>query len=319
MKNVSDSLKAHLQQSVITLAVLWKVTRQDGTVLGFTSHDQDITYPATGPGVTYLASSGFMPSANDTGSQLQVDNLEITGFLDNAIIKETDIRNGVYDYATVEERIVNYADLTQGDIILRIGIIGNIKMQNGLFVAELRGLTQFLSTMVGSLYGPMCRAELFSTPTGTVDPGTHYACYVKESDYIQTGTVSSSADALHITPQAGLKMVGSTTPGTAAPSGWFNDGELTFTTGPNKGFTFEIKSWDGTTLTLFLPLATQPNAADTFTILPGCDKTPTATGCLKFQGYDSNQNIVASTNILNFRGEPFIPGMDLILDFPAPK
>jgi uncharacterized phage protein (TIGR02218 family) len=315
MKTVSAALQTHFGLSATTLAVLWKVTRLDGTVLGFTSFDQNITYNA----VTYLASSGFLPSANQTSADFSVDNLEVTGFLDNVIIKESDIRNGVYDYAVVEQRIVNWADLTMGDVILRKGIIGNIKMINGLFVAEVRGLIQYLSTACGSIYGPLCRAELFSTPSNTVDPGTHYPCYVKQADYQQSGSVNTVTDGRTFAPNAGLLQVGSSTPAAAAPSGWFNDGEVTFTSGVLNGQSFEIETWDGTTLVLLFSMPSQPAHNDTFTIVPGCDKTPTATGCLKFKGYDTNQNIVAATNILNFRGESFIPGMDAALNYPDPK
>lgn len=315
MKTVSAALKAHFGLANTTLAVLWKVTRLDGTILGFTTFDQNITYNS----VTYIASTGFSPSANETGSELGVDNLEMTGFLDSTYIKESDIRNGLYDYATVEQRVVNWADLTMGDVLLRQGIVGNIKMINGLFVAEVRGLTQFLSTFIGSLYGPLCRAELFSTPTNGLDPGSHYYCYVKESDYSQNGSVNSSPSAVTIVPTAGLVQKGSATPSNPAPAGWFDNGEILFTSGTNNGLRYEIKSWDGTTLTLFLPMQFQPSNGDTFTIIPGCDKTPTASGCFKFAGYDSNQNKIATTNILNFRGESFIPGMDLALNYPDAK
>lgn len=314
MKTVSAALQTHFGQAVTSLAMLWKITLANGTVLAFTSLDQNVTYL----GVTYLASSGFLPNANDNNSDLSVDNLEVTGFLDNVIIKESDLRNAVYDYALVEQRVINWQDLTQGDLLLRKGIIGTVRMVNGKFVAEVRGLTQYLSTYIGSMYGPLCRAELYSTPNNNVNPGDHYFCYVKESDYQQTGSVAAAADASHITPNSGLVQKGSSTPTNPAPAGWFTDGEITFTSGPNSGFSFEIKAWDGTTLTLFLPMPFPPNANDTFTIEPGCDKTPTATGCLKFQGYstDGFQTIVAPTNILNFRGEPFIPGTDVQLNYP---
>lgn len=316
MKTVSPALQNHFGQATTTLAMLWTVTLVTGTVLGFTSFDQDLVFN----GITYLASSGFLPSANETGSSLSVDNLEVTGFLDHVIITEPDIRNGIYDYALVRQEIVNWADLTMGSVILRNGIIGNITMKNGIFVGEVRGLTQFLSTVMGEMYGPLCRAELYSNPENQVDPGTHYFCNVKEADYIQNGSVSSTpGTATSIIPNAGLLQIGSATPSAPAPPGWFNDGQLTFTSGLNNGFSFEIQTWDGSDLDLFLPLPYQPATGDTFTIEPGCDKTPTATGCLKFAGYDTNQNKVAPTNILNFRGEPDIPGTDLTLQYPDAK
>src|SRR6266851_5321402 len=146
MKTASSNLQAHFGQATTTLAVLWKITRADGTVMGFTTLDQDIAYL----GVTYKASSGFLPTANETNSDLTVDNVEVSGFLDSVLIKEQDIRNGVYDYAKIEQRIVNWQDLTMGDVIIRKGIVGNIKMVNGLFTAEVRGLAQYFSTSIGA-------------------------------------------------------------------------------------------------------------------------------------------------------------------------
>ena len=99
-------------------------------------------------------------------------------------------------------------------------------------------------------------------------------------------------------------MIGSSTPPAPAPAGWFNDGIITFTSGQNNGLSFEIKSWDGTNLTLFLPLEFPAAVSDTFTIEPGCNKTT---------GDCSNKY----NNIVNFRGEPFIPGMDRFLDIPG--
>src|SRR5260370_24679945 len=208
MKSVSAALQTHCGQVMTTLAVLWKVTLQNGTVLAFTSFDQPITYLS----VTYTPTNGVLPSANNTNSNMSVDSLTLTGFLDGTVVKDTDIRNGVYDYARIEQRIVNWSDLTQGDLLLRKGILGNVKMVNGLFDAEVRGLTQYFSTLIGSLFGPLCRAELFSDQSNSIDPGSKYICHVKQADYQQNGSVSSAIDSNHIVPAAGLKMVGSTTP-----------------------------------------------------------------------------------------------------------
>ena len=48
MKSCSPELAEHLAQDSTTLAYLWKLKRQDGTVLTFTTHDEDILYP---PGI----------------------------------------------------------------------------------------------------------------------------------------------------------------------------------------------------------------------------------------------------------------------------
>lgn len=300
MKIVSDAFKSHLEQGCTTLAAIWKVTRVDGTVMGFTTHDQDLVYG----GVTFAAATGLANSASESNSNFSVDNLEVTGFIDSSSITEEDIRAGLYDNAAVEHRLVNWADLTMGDDPVRIGYLGTVKLVNGLFTAEHRGLTQKLTTAMGSTYGPICRAELGSSPANDDGSSRPWYCNIDLDSYGQGGTVSSSPDAVSLIPDSGLLMIGSATPTDAAGQGWFDNGLVTFTSGILDGLSFEIKTWDGTTLNMFLPFENQPAPGDTFTITPGCDKTASATGCQKFN------------NIVNFRGEPFIPGMDLILNYP---
>jgi hypothetical protein len=313
MKTISPALQAHFGLDCMTLAVLWKVVRQDGKKFGFTTHDNNITYNDGTDTVEYEAFTGMTNTATANKSDLSVDNLEVTAFLDSASITETDIRAGLYDYATIQIRVVNWADLTQGDMKIRSGTLGEIKMRNGVFTAEIRGLTQYLTTVIGSLYGPLCRAELGASPAHGgyppfpgIDPTSHWLCYVNLALYRQTGSVSSSPDAVTIVPNPGLVMRGSPTPHAPAPAGWFNDGILTFTSGVMNKISVEIKSWDGITLTTFLPMQFQPGTGDAFTIEPGCNKT-------RDDCYNKFNNIV------NMRGEPDIPGNDLVLLYPNAK
>ena len=43
MKSISSALQAHLNGDLTTLAYLVKITRVDGTIKGFTTHDQNLT------------------------------------------------------------------------------------------------------------------------------------------------------------------------------------------------------------------------------------------------------------------------------------
>jgi len=312
MKSISSQLTTHFGLGTTTLAMLWKCKRKDNTIFGFTTHDQDIVYNDGTDTVTYLAGSGMTNTAAANKSDMSVDNLEVTGFLQADSITEADVRAELWDDCYIEIRVVNYADLTMGDLKLRAGHTGEIKMANGVFQAEIRGLTQKLTTVIGALYGPLCRAELFSNQGGgsggadVIDPTSHYLCNLNAATYRQSGSVSSVPDATHITPNSGLTEVGSATPLAPAAAGWFDDGIIHFTSGVLNNYILEIKSWDGTTLTLFLPMPYQPSPSDTFTIEPGCNKT--AIMC------DQKYN-----NIVNFRGEPFIPGNDLVLLYPNAK
>jgi hypothetical protein len=86
-------------------------------------------------------------------------------------------------------------------------------------------------------------------------------------------------------------------------NGFYADGFITFTSGVNSGLSFQIKSWDGITLTLDLALFAAPADGDTFLISPGCAHN--VFDCfLKFN------------NLPNHRGFPTIPGVDSILNYP---
>lgn len=168
MKQISTELKTHLGQEVMTIATCWKVTRRDGVVLGFTDHDADIVFD----GVSYLAASGFTPTAIESSAQLSVDNLDIEGMLDASVITEADILAGKYDFAEVEVFLLNYADVSQGRMVLRTGWIGEVRVQGAQFVAEMRGLSQQLNTKIGEHYSPGCRAE-FGDARCKVDAAAH--------------------------------------------------------------------------------------------------------------------------------------------------
>ena len=59
MRTISTALTAHLAGEVLTTATLWKITRRDGQVFGFTDHDSDLTVS----GVTYASTGGHTSSA----------------------------------------------------------------------------------------------------------------------------------------------------------------------------------------------------------------------------------------------------------------
>jgi uncharacterized phage protein (TIGR02218 family) len=56
--------------------------------------------------------------------------------------------------------LVDYADLGQGILKLRRGWLGQVSVRDGMYVAELRGMTQKLQMAVGELFAPDCAADL---------------------------------------------------------------------------------------------------------------------------------------------------------------
>jgi uncharacterized phage protein (TIGR02218 family) len=306
---VNDILVGSASTSVPTAGMALSSIYTSTTGFGSTFYRCEsvaIKAPDTSGG-TYISIDGLSISAIQHKDDGSPNNGQVTGFLDDSQISEKDIRARLFDNATVELSAVNWADTTQGNLKLLKGTVGDIVMTNGAYQIELRGLTQKLTTLVGSTYGPVCRAELFGGGAEGIDPSNHWKCRLNRADWVQTGSVGSSPDSVSVVPNSSgspaisLKMVGSSTPTVAAPTGWFDDGMITFTSGELNGYSFEVASWDGSTLTLFSgsPMPFTPTAGDTFEVEPGCDKTkPT---CHSKFG-----------NIVNFAGEADIPGLNVI-------
>jgi uncharacterized phage protein (TIGR02218 family) len=91
---------------------------------------------------------------------------------------------------------------------------------------------------------------------------------------------------------------------TGRPSGFFTFGKATFLTGANAGASNEVLLHDQQTIRFFVPITRSIGVGDTVRLIAGCDKTP-ETCHAKFD------------NILNFRGEPHIPGNDKVFSYPV--
>ena len=273
MITVTPQLKAHFGGNYLTLATLWRVTRTDGTLFYFTDHDQDIVYQ----GATYLAATGYVPSAVQTSAGLQVDNLEVTSVLDSAFITDAELVAGLWDYAEVVIMVVNWADLTMADMVIRRGRMGEVSAGKMSFVAELRGMAQNLQQEIGRLIMPTCNADLGDS-----------RCQVVLSGFTSTCTLTAVTDGAHFTDS-----------GLAGATGLFNYGKLTWTAGLNDGLSMEVKTFTtGSAIVLQQPMPYAVAVGDTFSISQGCDKSTGAGGCTKF------------SNIINFQGYPHLPGVD---------
>lgn len=274
MKSIGASLLAHIQGEVTTIATCWRVTRVDGEVFGFTDHSESISID----GVTYIASTGYTATAIQSGSGLNVDNLDVEGALDSETITDEDLLAGLWDFAAIEIFVVNYNDLTMGSMNLRTGNLGAVRTGKGMFVAELRGMMQRLQQSVGRLVMPACNADLGDSRCGI------------DLSVFTNGTVSSSVDA--VASQRAFVASGLT-----QATAWFDGGLVTWLTGLNVGLQMEVKSFIfGGSVSLFLPMPFAIAASDTFTITKGCDKS-LATCRDTFD------------NVINFRGFPHLPGI----------
>lgn len=271
MKPISNDLKNHLKGEVTTLATCWKATLTNGTVYGFTDNIKDLEIG----GITYVASTGYTPSSIATSGNLAVDNLEVQGLLNSDVITEADLLAGLWDYAEIEIFLVNYADLSQGALILRKGTVGNVQYNRNTFVAEMRGLTQAFQNILGQVTTPTCRVEFTSAK-----------CGLSASAYTVTGAITSISSNRLITDTSRTEA-----------TDFFKYGKITFTSGNNVGYSMEVKEFtSGGVIELVLPLPYEMQVGDTYDMIRGCSKTFAA--------------CKAYNNVINFRGEPHVPGID---------
>jgi hypothetical protein len=117
--------------------------------------------------------------------------------------------------------------------------------------------------------------------------------YVRGNDYdefdllIDSSTFSGGQGSPVVTP------LGST-------SGYFDYGVMTMTSGANDGLSMEVKSYTVGQIVLQLPFPYAVAVGDSYSLTAGCDRSFTT--CKD-----------RFSNVLNFRGEPYVPGLDKVI------
>jgi len=275
VKTLSPEFSAHLASGATTLCWCWRIERRDGTVLGFTDHDNPVAFNGT----TYEAASGFTASDITDGLGLSVDNLEVTGALSSGTLTDDDLAAGRYDDARIAIYRVNWSNPSQR-MLMRSGSIGEVRRTGASFTAELRGLAHYLQQPTGRLLQRTCDADLGDARCG-ID--------LSSSAFRGAGTIVTAASARRFTV-SGIDTFATR---------FFSRGLFAFTSGASAGLKIEIKTHTKLTSTVEIELWTDaegpPASGDAFVVTAGCDK--------RFETCKAR-----FANTINFRGFPSIPG-----------
>lgn len=283
MRYFTGDFQEHIESGSTTLCWCWQIIRADGEVMGFTDLDRSILFL----GLIHEPQSGFTSSQAEQNLQLNVDSIEVDGYLESDSITETDIANGVYDNATVRLFRVNYEDVNVFTLWSESQI--NAVSTSGInFVFELTGLSQQMQQKTGRMYMRRCDATLGDSRcgvslVGSTNRGTGAVTSVSGLRYTVSG-IDSYAD------------------------GWFTNGRVHYTvSGTPDGRVHNVKSHtkQGSVVTIEVwnILENKPEAGDEFYITAGCDKTIEMCHA-KF----SNRN--------NHRGFPLMPNNDAVSGYP---
>ena len=282
MKTLPPGMAEHLASGATTLCWCWRLTRRDGTVLGFTDHDRTVTFDGT----DFEAGSGLDASEINDRVGLNVDSLEVGGAITSERLAEADLSAGLYDDAAVEIYRVNWQDPAQR-LLMRSGSLGEVKRQDKAFAAEIRGLGHYLQQPKGRVLQYGCDVDLGSAKCG-ID--------LESPTYRATGNVVEvSGDRAFVVALTG-----------SYAEGWFARGRAVFETGAAAGFASEVRAHVGASggdwIELWQPPIGQVAVNDQVVLTAGCDKQ-LGTCRDRF------------ANAVNFRGFPHMPGNDFVTRF----
>jgi uncharacterized phage protein (TIGR02218 family) len=266
-----------LQRDLLSVAFCWRLERRDGVTLGFTTHDRDLRRG----GLVYRAAPGMLPSSISITDGFDADSLDVEGALTSNAISAADLSAGRWDGASVHVFMVDW-EVPDGDILaVAAGELGEVSIKAGAFEAELRGAIARLDAPVAEQTSPGCRARLGDK-----------RCRVDMAGRTRLTRIVA-------TPAADMIEVAE-----AGAGGDYGFGRLRWLGGPNSGLASEVLQSAGAVLTLAEPPAFPAGAGDLVEIAEGCDRI-LATCASRF------------ANAVNFRGEPHLPGMDLLTRYPG--
>jgi len=231
-------------------------------------------------GLVHRAAPGMTPSAIQRSDGLEADTMDVAGALTSGAIGEADLLAGRWDGARVAVFAVDWTDVANRTG-LGEGTIGAVELGDGGFTAELRGVGAALDRPVVEETSPECRAALGDRRCRVAMAGRRRFARVVacEGRVVTFDRVEPVADA-------------------------YGGGLLRWFGGANGGLDSAVSRSDGAAVTL----RTAPGFAVAVGVLvelvEGCDKSLATCGG-RFG------------NALNFRGEPYLPGIDLLTRYPG--
>ncbi len=266
-----------LERALTTIALCWRIERRDGVTIGLTDHDRDPVIA----GLVHRAAPGMTPSAIKRNDGLEADTMDISGALTSAAIAEGDLLAGRWDGARVALFAVDWSDSGTVQISLGEGAIGAVETDRGRFTAELRGASAALDRPVVEATSPECRAELGDKRCRVATAGRRRIVRV-----VGVAERVLTVDAIEPSDNA------------------YGKGLLRWIGGANGGLESAIAVSAGATVTLRSAPALPAAPGDLVEVIEGCDKS-LATCAGRF------------ANAVNFRGEPYLPGIDLLTRYPG--
>lgn len=228
-------------------------------------------------GLAYLASPGMIPAAVERGGG---DAPEVAGAVTSDLLASADLAAGRWDGAASRLFAVDWTDPDGEQVVLATGTLGEVAVARGRFEAALRGPEAALARPACETTSPTCRAELGDRRCRVDLAGRHVRA--RATAWNEDGWIELD----------GMVDVDR-----------FAGGRITALDSPASGLGARITAVrTGTVRVADAGLEEVVGARVLLT--EGCDKR-FATCRDRFR------------NAVNFRGEPFLPGNDLLTRYPG--
>jgi len=230
-------------------------------------------------GLRHRSAPGMVPSAVRRSATFEADSAEIAGALSHDAINEADLAAGRFDGARVTMGLVDWETL-DGETLFA-GSIGSVGREGAQFSAELASVKQQLLREIVPRTSPACRAEFCGE-----------GCTLSVARYTHEGVLSEIGGE-----RQWVKVAGATSEDFAF--GWLRPVD-----GGDAGVMLRIRAVDDGWLMLERPLVPESYAGLRVVLREGCDHTVST--CEQRFG-----------NAVNFQGEPYLPGNDLLTRYPV--
>jgi uncharacterized phage protein (TIGR02218 family) len=226
----------------------------------------------------YRAAPGIRPSAIRQAMGLDGDRMDIEGALTADALSAAELTSGRWNGARLALLVADWENPDTHHIVIAEGRLGEVAVQGHSFSAELRGGQAWLEQAVAPATSAGCRADLGDRRCGVALAGLT----VRRTVTAAAGQIVTVADA-----PAGLAH-----------------GRLRWLDGTMRGQWAVIIGQAGDALTLADAMPIGVSAGLVVELVAGCDKR--AETCRTRFG-----------NMANFRGEPHLPGTDLLTRYPG--
>lgn len=232
-------------------------------------------------GMLHRSAPGMLPSAIRRTIDLSDDEAEVDGALSHDTIKRDDLLSGRFDGASIETGVVDWETLESSS--LYAGSVDAVSQDASGFSAQLRSVKADLDIDPVPRSSPSCRAR-FGGP----------GCAISATRFeTRSSAVSLDRGANSVSfPLEDLQS--------------YVHGQLRWLDGPQTGLSFRIIDQQDGALFLDRQLDEGTTSGSRAILRQGCERTIAC--CSQRFG-----------NALNFQGEPYLPGNDLIVQYPQPR